>query len=80
MAQLKLGSVLNLITHLNNIGMAFDEIAELPIYIGNDEEMNGIHTAYYVEQIAEEDSKYEIEMINEDSCNVKFNSKAILIS
>lgn len=80
MSQLKLSDVLNLITHLNQSGMSFDEIAELPIYIGDDDELNGIHTAWYVEKVDEEDSKYTIDLINMNRGNVKFNSKAILIS
>lgn len=80
MSQLKLSDVLNLITHLNQSGMSFDEIAELPIYIGDDDELNGIHTAWCVEKVDEEDSKYTIELINMNRGNVKFNSKAILIS
>ena len=63
-------------------GMSDEEIGELPVYIGNDEELNGIHTAFYCEHIAcdkAEDSEY-IGMIDADCCNVKLDGRAILIS
>ena len=82
MSQLKLGSVLRIVGELQNDGMSLKDIAELPIYIGRDDELNGIHTAWYANVVSEdnEDDAYFIEMINEDHCNIKFNKKAILIS
>ena len=82
MSQLKLGTILRVVSDLKNEGMSLNEIAELPIYIGRDDELNGIHTAWYANVISEdnEDDAYFIEMINEDRCNIEFNEKAILIS
>ena len=82
MSQLKLGTILRVVSDLKNEGMNLNQIAELPIYIGRDDELNGIHTAWYANVISEdnEDDAYFIEMINEDHCNIKFNEKAILIS
>ena len=60
------------------------EILEMPIYIGDDEELNGIHTGFCVQEICKDknhcDDDYFIEMIEENCTNVKFNDKAILIS
>ena len=82
MSQLKLGTILRVISDLKNEGMSLEDIAKLPVYIGRDDELNGIHTAWYANVISDdnEDDEYFIEMINEDHCNVKFNEKAILIS
>ena len=82
MHQLKLGSILKLISDLKTDGMSLEEIANLPVYIGDDDELNGIHCAWYAEQIDPEDENYEpfVEMINEDCGNIKIQGKAILIS
>ena len=82
MKQLTVGVVLALISDLKNEGMSLADIANLPIYIGNDDELNGIHTAWYANAITEGNPNDEgfIELINEDNCNVEFNGKAILIS
>ena len=82
MGQLKLGSILKLISDLKTDGMSLEEIANLPVYIGNDDELNGIHCAWYAEPIDPEDENYQymVEMINEDCCNIKIQGKAILIS
>ena len=82
MSQLKLGTILRVVSDLKNEGMNLKDIAELPIYIGSDDELNGIHTAWYANVISDdnEDDAYFIKMINEDRYNIKFNEKAILIS
>lgn len=68
----------------NEINAIKKEIIELPIYIGNDDELNGIHTAWYCEKLDSEDKNedmnYLVEMINEDGHNRKLNGKGILIS
>jgi hypothetical protein len=82
MEQLKMGQILKLASDLQKEGMILKEIVELPVYIGRDDELNGIHTAWYVEPIKPEEEEYKwmVEMINEDHCNVKIKGKAILIS
>ena len=84
MTPLKIKDLTNLIIRLKNNGMTLNEINELPIYIGNDEELNGIHTAWFVEKVDrndnDEDNKYFIEMIDENYGNVKLKDKGILIS
>lgn len=82
MAQLKAKEIIKVLHLLQKAGMSEKEIGELPVYIGNDEEVNGIHTAYYCAYIASdriEDSEY-VDMIDTDCGNVKFDGKAILIS
>lgn len=82
MEQLKMKNILKLISDLKETGMSLEEIAELPIYIGDDDELNGIHTGWYAQLIdpdSEDDADF-IELINEDCCNVDMEGKAILIS
>lgn len=81
MKQLTMGQILGLLEHLKTQGMTDEEIKALPVYIGDDEELNGIHTAYYCEHIADDELNSEyIELINADCCNIKLSGKAILIS
>ena len=39
--QLKMKDITNYIIKLKNEGMSLEEINELPIYLGNDDELNG---------------------------------------
>ena len=82
--QLKVKNLLALAQQLQKQGMTLSEIKELPIYIGNDDELNGIHTAWHawlVDTASDnEDDMYLIEMINEDHHNTKLTDKAIVIS
>ena len=82
MKQLTMKDILTLVNEFKKAGMPLAEIKKLPIYIGNDDELNGIHTAWYGQMINtnnENDADF-VEMINEDHHNIKFNGKAILIS
>ena len=82
MKQLTMAEVMKLTVELQKKGMTISEIAALPIYIGDDDELNGIHTAWYGELIDVDNEKDEtfIEMINEDRHNIQLKGKAILIS
>ena len=82
MKQLKLGTILVLATELQKQGMSTAEIMNIPVYIGSDDELNGIHTGWYAQIIDpnDEDDADFIELINEDHCNVKIQGKSILIS
>lgn len=81
--QLTLGDILDLAKELKAAGMTNKEIRNLPVYIGDDDELNGIHCAWYRQLIDEnnEDDAYSIiEMINENRNNIEFDKQAILIS
>ena len=62
--------------------MTTKEIIELPVYLGNDDELNGIHTAWYVQPVDpdKEDDADFVELINEDHHNIEIKGKSILIS
>lgn len=84
MDQLTIGDVLAFIRQLTDNGMSLKEIGELPIYIGNDDELNGIHCAWCTDFVDSEsdneDTQYLVDLINERRCNLKLDGKAILIS
>ena len=85
MSQLTMGNILAFVRELKDEGMSLREIGELPVYIGDDDELNGIHCAWYTNLVdsnntEDVDNMYTVEMINERRCNIKLDGKAILIS
>ena len=80
--QLKMDDILTFCGTLRAQGMTMEEIKALPVYLGDDDELNGIHTAWYTNLVDpnEPDDKDFVEMINEDRCNIKLEGKAVLIS
>ena len=85
MDQLTIGDILTFCAELRQKGMTMEEIKSLPVYLGNDNELNGIHTAGYTNLVdsndtEDEDNVYSVELINEDSQNIELNGKAVLIS
>ena len=82
MHQLTLGDIMEFTKELRDEGMTIEEIQELPVYLGDDDELNGIHCAWYTNFVDSNNSEDEdfVEMINEDRCNIKLDGKAILIS
>ena len=83
MNHLIFGHVLQLARELKDSGMTDDEIKGWPVYIGNDQELNGSHTSGYSEMIEPADPDYKniVELINEDTTNcIKLEVRAILIS
>lgn len=85
MKQLTMGTLIDIINELSK-RYNKEEFRAMPIYIGDDDELNGIHCAWYTQVIDADktDDEYEmgfVELINENSCNYKLeNGKAILIS
>lgn len=67
-----------------NQEMSIEEFLKLPIYLGRDDELNGIHTGWHVDvldtALKTEIDQILIEMINSDRTNVPIDGKAILIS
>lgn len=85
MKQLKFGDIIRFAKELQRDGMTLEEIQDLPIYIGDDDELNGIHCAWYTNLVDANDkdnadSMYFTEMINEEGYNIELTGKAILIS
>ena len=81
MEQLKVKELLLMLKDLEK-QYSKEEILEMPIYIGDDDELNGIHCGWHCDVLSkdEPDSQWLIEMIDERGANIKFKGKAILIS
>lgn len=86
MEQLTLGDILRFTKELKDDGMSLKEIYELPVYLGDDDELNGVHCGWYTNLVnaddtEDDDNVYTVELINENRCNIKLEKgKAILIS
>lgn len=85
MNQLTMENILAFCAQLRAKGMTMEEIKALPIYIGDDDELNGVHTAWYTNLVdandtEDEDNVYTVELINERRGNIELKGKAILIS
>ena len=82
MKQLKVKDIFVLINQLKQAGMTTEEIAAMPIYIGDDDELNGIHTAWYANFLDpnDPDEAPVVEMINDTYGNEPIKAKSILIS
>ena len=80
--QLKMENILAFCSELRAQGMTTEEIKALPVYLGNDDELNGIHCGWYTNLVDPNNPENAdlVEMINEDRCNIKIKGKAILIS
>lgn len=82
MEQLTIENILAFCAELRKQGMTMEEIKALPIYLGNDDELNGIHCGWYTNlvDIDNEEDEDLVELINEDRHNIELKGKAILIS
>lgn len=84
MDQLTINDILELCARLIQKGMTIDEVKALPIYLGDDDELNGIHTGWALDFVdannTTDEDEWVVEMINEDSHNIKLDGKAVLIS
>ncbi len=80
--QLTLGQIIEVVHNLMKDGMTMGDICALPIYLGNDDELNGIHCGWYTNlvDIKNPEDADLVELINEDRCNIELKGKAILIS
>lgn len=84
MDQLTINDIFAFCAQLKQHGMTMEEIKSLPIYLGDDDELNGIHCAWCTDFVdandTDEDNQHLVEMINEDRCNIKLDGKAVVIS
>jgi hypothetical protein len=82
MKQLTMRAIFEVVQMMKEQGMTTKEIMELPIYLGRDDELNGVHTGWYINLVDpnNKDDAYLVDMINEDRCNIEIKGKAVLIS
>lgn len=81
MKQLTMNDIYNLCNMLQSRGY---DLSKLRVYLGNDDELNGIHNGWYcelVENKGEEEDNLIVDLINENiGSNIEKNEKFILIS
>lgn len=79
--QLTINDILAFCVELRAKGMTMEEIRELPIYLGNDDELNGIHCGWYTNlmDVNNPEDADLVKFINEDRGNIELKGKAILI-
>ena len=79
--QLTMQNILDLALKLEEQGL---NLSKLRVYLGDDDELNGIHNGWYCELIenkGEEEDKLIVDLINENiGNNVEENEQFILIS
>lgn len=79
--QLTMQNILDLALKLEEQGL---NLSKLRVYLGNDDELNGIHNGWYcelVENKGEEEDNLIVDLINENiGNNIEKNEKFILIS
>lgn len=79
--QLNMQDIYNICMELKAKGL---KLKDIPIYLGNDDELNGIHCAWYNTIIdsndTDEDTQYLLDMINEDYGNNELKGIGVLIS
>ena len=79
--QLTMQSILEVALKLEEQGL---DLSKIRVFLGNDDELNGIHNAWYcelVENDGEEENNCIINLINENiGSYVEDNEKVILIS
>ena len=79
MGQLTLYEIYNVAKALIENG---EDLKNYPVYLGNDDELNGIHNGWYINilDVNDDDNEGLIELIEEDCCTTKLKDKGILIS
>lgn len=81
MKQLTMNDIYNLCNMLQSRGY---DLSKLRVYLGDDDELNGIHNGWYcelVENKGEEEDNLIVDLINENiGNNIEKNEKFILIS
>ena len=79
--QLTMEKILNVALAMKQKGI---DLSKIKVFLGNDDELNGIHNAWYcelVENDGEEENNCIVDLINENiGNNVEENEKFILIS
>lgn len=79
-SNLKVKELRRLLKQIDQLPISKKERDELQIYIGDDDELNGIHTAWYAEIVDHQKDPSFTELIKERSGNVEPKEIYILIS
>ena len=79
MGQLTLKAIFDIALELLENG---EDLEQYPVYLGNDNELNGIHNGWYVNllDVKDENSSIFAELIEEDCHTTNLKNKGVLIS
>lgn len=78
MGQLNLKNIYDICEELKAKG---EDLSKYQVYLGNDDELNGIHTGWYINILNKnKENESLLEMIEDNHGNVEFKGKGILIS
>lgn len=86
MKMLTVGDLYEFIHYLKSTkGLKESDIKKMPIYIGDDDELNGVHSAFFIngvdpENSEDSDNAYNLELIEERAGNVPITGFSLLIS
>ena len=83
MDNLTIGDILKKVKEIKEEkGLTDKEISEIPVFIGDDDELNGIHTAWFAQKIerANSDDSDLFLMIEDRSGNIEPANISFLIS
>ena len=58
MEQLTIGDIIELAKQLKEKGMSEEDVSKVKIYLGDDEELNGIHAGWYCNTFDNQDEDY----------------------
>ena len=80
MKQLTIGGLLKAIEEIKtNAKLSNEQIKNMPIYLGDDEELNGVHDAIFCNYVSGKDADL-VDLIEQNRTNSKFKDGALLIS
>lgn len=76
-----MGDFFKIVDNLKEMGFTKRQINKFPIYIGDDNELNGIHCAEAGQliEVSDPEDAYFVNMINKDPNNFEITDKAVLI-
>lgn len=81
MKQLTLQDLYDICKHLQAKKI---DLSEIPVYLGDDEELNGVHQAWYYEMIDKSkkdfDNQYVVKLIEDTCMSEDFKKRGFLIS
>lgn len=78
MSPLNMGDILDLVKELKK-KYTLAEIREMRVYLGDDEELNGVHAGYFVERLDKKDENDRV-ILNEITDKEAKNKEIILLS
>ena len=80
MKTIKVIDIFNLVDQLQKeYKMNFKDIMELPVYLGDDEELNGVHGAYYCNEAMKKSKNVDIKALHNEIIEYDENAPDICV-